>query len=182
MARPLSEDLRERAMARRAAGETVRAVADILNISPSCVVKWSQRLRATGSAAPAKMGGRKPGHLTGTHADWLLERAKTSDFTLRGLVAELGERGLKVDYKTVWTFIHAHGLSFKKKAFWQANRTGPISLESGRVGKDFKARSTPSALFFLMKPPLKQIWRPCGDGSLEGKGYTPRFPMGIGKQ
>jgi len=33
---------------------------------------------------------------------------------LRGLVAELAERGLKVDYRTVWSFVHAEKLSFKK--------------------------------------------------------------------
>jgi len=29
-------------------------------ISPSSVVKWSQRLRATGSVAPGQMGGHRP--------------------------------------------------------------------------------------------------------------------------
>jgi transposase len=42
-----------------------------------------------------------------------LERVKT-DFTLRGLVAELAERGLKVDYRTVWNFVHAEKLRYKK--------------------------------------------------------------------
>jgi transposase len=36
-------DLRERAMSRVEAGGSVRAVAASLSISPSCVVKWSQR-------------------------------------------------------------------------------------------------------------------------------------------
>ena len=54
--------------------------------------------------------------------DWLLERV-TSDFTLRGLVAELAERGVKVDYVQVWRFAHAEGLSFKKKR--AACRTAP---------------------------------------------------------
>jgi hypothetical protein len=35
-------------------------------------------------------------------------------FTLRGLVAELAERGLDVDDRTVWNFVHREGLSFKK--------------------------------------------------------------------
>lgn len=35
-------------------------------------------------------------------------------FTLRGLVAELAERGLKLDYRTMWAFAHAEGPSFKK--------------------------------------------------------------------
>jgi putative transposase len=56
MARAYSMDLRERAVARVQAGESVRFVAQVLNISPS-VVKWSQRFKATGSPAAGKMGG-----------------------------------------------------------------------------------------------------------------------------
>ena len=37
------------------------------------------------------------------------------DFTLRGLVAELAERGMQVDYRTVWEFVHAEGLTHKKR-------------------------------------------------------------------
>jgi transposase len=114
MTRPYSMDLRERAVARVQSGESVRAVAEALSISASSVVKWSQRWRATGSAAPAKMGGYRPKLIAGEHRLWLLARVG-SDFTLRGLVAELAERGLKVDYKTMWTFVHAERLSFKKK-------------------------------------------------------------------
>jgi transposase len=36
----------------------------------------------------------------------LLERTGQADFTIRGLVAELAERGLLVDYRTVWKFVH----------------------------------------------------------------------------
>ncbi len=35
-------------------------------------------------------------------------------FTLRGLVAELADRGLRADCHTMWNFVHAEGLSFKK--------------------------------------------------------------------
>lgn len=113
MSRPYSMDLRERAVAGVEAGESVRSVAAKLSVSASSVVRWAQRQRRTGSAAPGKIGGhRRP--VLGAHRDWLLERTK-SDFTLRGLVAELGERGIKVDYVQVWRFVHAEGLSFKKK-------------------------------------------------------------------
>lgn len=114
MTRPYSMDLRERAVARVLAGESVRAVAAALSVSAASVVRWSQRQRRTGSAAPGKIGGHRRPILAGAHRDWLLERA-TSDFTLRGLVAELAERGVKVDYVQVWRFVHAEGLSFKKK-------------------------------------------------------------------
>ena len=122
MTRPYSMDLRNRAVSRVLAGESVRSVALTLSVSAATVVRWSQRYRATGSAAPGKVGGYKPNLLSGAHRDWLLERS-TSDFTLRGLVAELAERGVKVDYVQVWRFAHAEGLSFKKKR--AARRTAP---------------------------------------------------------
>ena len=61
------------------------------------------------------MGGHKPKAIAGCHRVWLLERIKEKDFTLRGLVAELAERGLRVDYRSMWEFVHAEKLSFKKK-------------------------------------------------------------------
>ena len=123
MARPYSMDLRERAIARVQAGESVRSVAGALSISPSSVVKWWQRFRATGSVAPGQMGGHRPRVIAGAHAVWLRVRMAASDFTLRGLVAELAERGLKVDYRTVWSFVHREDLSFKKNR--SAKRTRP---------------------------------------------------------
>jgi putative transposase len=78
----------------------------------STAIKWVQRMRATGSVAPGKIGGYRPKSIAGAHRAWLLERIKEKDFTLRGLVAELAERGLKVDYRTVWSFVHAEKLSF----------------------------------------------------------------------
>ena len=110
-----SLDLRERAVSRVLAGESVRSVAAILNVSVSSVVKWSQRYRARGSAAPGPAIGRPRPSLLAPHRDWLLERLGSSEHvTLRGLQAELAERGTKVDYRTVWNFVHAEGLSFKK--------------------------------------------------------------------
>lgn len=118
MTKPLSMDIRDRAMARLDAGETVREVAEALSVAPSSVVKWSQRLRVTGSAAPGKIGGHVPRKINGADAAWLRARIAAGPFTLRGLVAEVAERGLLVDYRTMWNFAHAEGLSFKK------NRTG----------------------------------------------------------
>jgi len=113
MTRPYSMDLRDRAIARVQSGESVRSVASALSISAATVVRWSQRYRASGSVTPGKMGGHKPRLLVGALRTWLLDRTKT-DFTLRGLVAELAARGVKVDYVQVWRFAHAEGLSFKK--------------------------------------------------------------------
>ena len=72
-------------------------------------------VRRTGSVRPSKIGGYKPRAIAGEHRTWLLARIKEKDFTLLGLVGELAERGLKVDYRSVWTFVHDEKLSFKKK-------------------------------------------------------------------
>jgi len=114
MARPISMDLRERAMERLDRGQTVREVAAALEVAPSSVVKWSRRRRMTGSCAPGRPGGRRPRKISGAHEAWLLRRIKSS-FTLRGLVGELARRGVRVDYRTVWNAVHRAGYSFKKK-------------------------------------------------------------------
>jgi putative transposase len=114
MAAPYSIDLRERALIRKAAGETNREIAAALRISPSCVSKWTKRKQQTGSLAPAQIGGYKPRTLSGECGDWLRDRIASGPFTLRGLAAELAERGIKTHPKAVWVFVHAEGLSFKK--------------------------------------------------------------------
>ena len=116
MARPFSVDLRERVVgAVESGGLSRRQAAARFGVGISTVVAWVRRYRETGSVAPGKMGGHRPKTLSGPWRDWLLERCRASDFTLRGLVAELGERGLKVDYRSVWEFVHAEGLSHKKR-------------------------------------------------------------------
>jgi transposase len=114
MTAPYSMDLRQRALARKDAGETNREIAAALRISPSCVSKWTTRRRETGSLAPAQVGGYKPRTLSGECADWLRARIASGPFTLRGLAAELAERGIKSNARAVWVFVHAEGLSFKK--------------------------------------------------------------------
>jgi transposase len=129
MARPYSMDLRERAVAAVEGGMSRNAAARQFRVAISTVIKWMARYRATGSVAPGQMGGYKPRSIRGEHEAWLLERIKRGDYTLRGLVAELGERGLKVDYRSVWTFVHEQGQSFKK------NRAGQRTGSSGRRAK-----------------------------------------------
>jgi len=116
MGRPYSLDLRERVVAAvEKGGVSRRQAAARFGVGISTVINWVRRFRQTGSAAPGKMGGYKPKAIAGEHRTWLLGRIKEKDFTLRGLVAELAERGLKVDYRSVWSFVHSEKLSFKKK-------------------------------------------------------------------
>lgn len=114
MARPLSSDLRERVVARRRAGESIRSVALMFGVAPSTVSKWAQRHRRTGSVAPGKFGGhRRP--LLEPHRGWIEARLRQEpELTLRGLRAELSARGITVSYGAVQKFVRGLGLSFKK--------------------------------------------------------------------
>ena len=114
MVRALSNDLRERVVAAVLAGESCRSVATRFGVAVSSVVKWSQRFRATASAAAKPMGGRPHFVLAGQRA-WLLERvALEPSVSLRRLQGELAERGVVVSYGAVWDFVHEENLSFKK--------------------------------------------------------------------
>lgn len=116
MVRPLSNDLRERVVAAAASGDSCRSVAERFGVAVSSVVKWSQRQRATGSVAPARMGGyRKP--ILDPHRAFIVERiAQTPHLTLHALKDELAAQGVKVSHNAVWTFMRREGLTFKKNA------------------------------------------------------------------
>ncbi len=122
MARPLSMDLRERVVgAVEKAGLSRRQAAKRFGVGISTAINWVRRNRETGSVAPGQMGGHKPKAIAGEHEVWLVWRLK-EPFTLRGLVKEFAARGLKVDYRSVWNFVQAEKLSFKKNRGRQ--RTG----------------------------------------------------------
>src|SRR5262245_12794651 len=115
MGKPYSEDLRERVVAAVESDVLSRhEAAKQFGVGVSSAIRWVTRLRKTGSVAPGKMGGHKPKTISGEHRAWLLDRIKDGEFTLRGLVGELAARGVKVDYRSVWEFVHAEKLSFKK--------------------------------------------------------------------
>jgi putative transposase len=96
-------DLRERVVAAVEAGESRRAVARRFGVSESVAVKWLQRVARTGSVKPGRMGGhRRPARADGG-----------ADVTVRGLAAELAERGVKDGPYAVWSFFKREGLTFK---------------------------------------------------------------------
>ena len=114
MARPYSLDLRERVVATVSGGQPCRAVAELFDVSVASVVKWSQRSRATGSAAPKPMGGKRPFLLEGERG-WLMARLREKpDLTLHALLEELAGRGVVVSCDTLWRFLKREGISFKK--------------------------------------------------------------------
>ena len=137
MARAYSVDLRERVVAAFCAGASCRWVAAAFKVSPASVVKWAQRQRDTGSVAPNRAKPR-PRSLA-EHRDWLMARLEAvPDLTLRGLVAELGERGIAATYGSVWRIVHDAGTSFKKNPV--RRRAGPPGRSAPTAALDRVAR------------------------------------------
>jgi len=114
MTRPYSLDLRERAVALVQTGQSRRQVAKLFQVGESSVIRWCARQRASGSCAAKPMGGhRRPILLS--ERDWLLARLSLApDLTVRALLKELSDRGVKVSYGALWAFLAGEGLTFKK--------------------------------------------------------------------
>ena len=114
MAKPYSNDLRERVAAAVVSGRSCREVANLFGVSVASAVKWSQRLRTTGTAASRRMGGHRR-RLLEPHRALVLERLKAvPDITMRALVAELAAHGIVTNIVSVWRLVRAEGMSFKK--------------------------------------------------------------------
>jgi transposase len=152
MARPYSQDLRDRVVSSVASGRTCRATAALFGVSVASVVKWSQCWRASGSAAAKQRGGWRQLRLQSERA-WLLARiAEKPDLTLRAVVAELAERGTPASYGAVWRFFKHAGITLKKtlhasEQSLPRRRPGiaPTSLAAGANGRRIRVGLTPSA-------------------------------------
>ena len=133
MTRPYSMDLRERVVAAVDGGASRRSVARLFRLGEATVIRWAKRHVITGSVAAKPMGGTRHDVL-GAERPWLRARmAAAPDLTVRALRAELlAERGLRVSYDAVWRFLHAEGLTFKKK---------PAGRRAGPSGRGAQARS-----------------------------------------
>lgn len=142
MGKPYSLDLRERVVASvETGGLSCNQAAKRFGVAVSTAILWVRRQRETGSVKPGKIGGYRPKAISGEHRVWVLERTKR-DFTLRGLVAEFAERGLKVDYRSVWEFVHAEKLSFKKKRGGWRTRSSRRRKAASSVDQVSRSRRT----------------------------------------
>ena len=115
MTASLSRDLRERIVRAVADGSSIRQAAERFEVSASAAIKLMQRVRQTGSTAPAKIGGyRRP--LLEPYADRLRELVcERAGITLREIQAALAARGIVVKaLSTIAEMLHRLGLSHKK--------------------------------------------------------------------
>lgn len=126
MTAPLSQDLRRRIARAVGNGSSIRQAAIRYEVSPSAAIKLMRRVRATGSLAPDRIGGRRRPVLE-PHADLLrsLVAAKSS-ITLAEIQAELRARGIVVAaLSTILLSLRRLGLRHKKRRSGRPSRTGP---------------------------------------------------------
>ena len=115
MTAPLSRDLRERIARTVSDGNSIRQAAERFAVSPSAAIKLMQRVRQTGSTAPAKIGGyRRP--VLEPYADTLRQMtAEKKGITLREIQTRLAEQGIVVTaLSTIAEMLHRLRLSHKK--------------------------------------------------------------------
>ena len=116
MTRPYSNDLRERVAAAVVSGRPCREVARTFDVSVASAVKWSQRLRETGTAASRQMGGYRK-VLLEPHRELVLRLlAASPDMTMQMLVDELAEHGIATSVVSVWRLVRSAGVTFKKNS------------------------------------------------------------------
>ena len=117
MTAPLSQDLRKRIVRAVEGGSSIRQAARRFAVSASAAIKLMQRVRRTGSTAPAKIGGaRRP--LLEAHADALRAIvSRQTGITLREIRATLEARGIAVKaLSTIADMLHRLDLSHNKRA------------------------------------------------------------------
>ena len=162
MTRPYSEDLRERALARADAGETVRrsqrrfgSVPRAYRSGPSCSGRPE-------GVAPGKMGGHKKPVLSGAMRSGCASAFARGHSRCAGCRGAGGARD-QDGHRAVWVFVHAEGLSFKKNA--PAGRAGSPRRRPKRTRwKAHRARIDPRAWSSSTRPGSRPTWRRCAAG------------------
>jgi transposase len=115
MPAPISMDLRLRIVSAVEGGSSMRAAARRFAVSPSAAIKLMQRVRTTGSAAPARYGGHRRPLLAPHEAALRGLVTAQPDITLAELQAELQRRrGVVAGLSTLHNTLRRLGLRHKK--------------------------------------------------------------------
>ena len=123
MGKPLSMDLRGRALAAVDAGLSRRAAARRFGVSVSSVIRWDASRRATGSFEPKPQGGdMRSRQVEERRAEVMAAFEEESDQTLEELCGRLTERGIATSTSALSRFFHRHGITRKKRPATRSSR------------------------------------------------------------
>ena len=114
MAKPYSQDLRERMVRAVLAGQSRHAAARSFDVSPSCVIKLMQQFETTGGCLPQKFGGHKR-HALAEHEDKVRALvAAQPDLTITELWKKLTALEIKAGRSAAGRFLRHLKLTYKK--------------------------------------------------------------------
>ena len=128
MGKPLSMDLRARALTAVDSGMSRRSAARRFGVSISSVIRWDASRRGTGSCAPKPQGGdMRSRRLEEKHVEVMAAFKEESDQTLEESRARLTAGGISASKSALSRFFHRHGITRKKRPATRSSRTARMS-------------------------------------------------------
>jgi transposase len=136
MAKPYSQDLRERMVRAVLAGQSRHAAARSFEVSASCVIKLMQKVETTGDCWPRKFGGHKR-HALAAHEDKVRALvAAEPDLTITELWKKLTALEIKAGRSAVGRFLLHLKLTYKKNSARHRARTPGRPGRPSRLARD----------------------------------------------
>lgn len=128
MGKPLSMDIRLRALAAVDDGMSRRAAAKRFGVSVSSVIRWDAARRTTGSFEPKPQGGdMRSRQIEQRHAEVMAACEDERDQTLDELRARLAGLGIATSTSGLSRFFQRHGITRKKRPGMRSSRTARTS-------------------------------------------------------
>ena len=147
MAKPFSQDLRERMARAVQAGRSRHEAARIFGVSASCVIKLMQRYEANGEYRPDKFGGHKRPILA-DHEDKVRSLVSARpDPTVAELWRELTALGIEAGRSSVGHFLQR--LQPTYKTFYAAERQRPDVAAARAAWREAQKSLDPRRLEFI---------------------------------
>jgi transposase len=179
MAKPYSMDLRDRVVqAVERDGLSCNQASARYEVAVSTAIDWVNRFRQTGSAVPGQMGGHRPKKLVGEYREWLVQRCRERDFTLRGLVAELAERGPQRRLSRGLGIRPRGEAQSQKKTLIASERDRPDVARRRQQWMAYQDRIDPTRLVFIDETWTKTNRAPLRGWSPQGQRLQAKVPHG----
>ena len=152
MAKPYSQDLRERMVRAVLAGQSRREVARMFDVSASCMIKLMQRVDATSNCRPRKFGGHKHYALAEQEDKVRALPAETPDLTITELWQKITALGIRVGRSAVARFLLHLQLTFKKKPCMPPSRNARTSRRPAPLGVRCRKALILKGLYLSTRP------------------------------
>ena len=145
MARAYGEDLRRRVIEVIDGGLSARQAANRFAIGVATAIRWHRIWREQGTMNPGKQGKPRRSKLD-PHEAFILDLIKTKkDIALHEIAALLkAEHDIKVCAPTIWYFLSARGITYKKRQAMHQNSKGQMSSHDARNGSISNLILTPN--------------------------------------